>query len=84
MQTLWRLRVAYWISKQAHASTCAPPPPHTHTHTHTDAALTHAFERTRTQKYVILIACHGSRGFVKAPQYYVTRTLPFCSAFPLV
>jgi hypothetical protein len=32
-QKIWRQRVTYWISKQAHARVCAPPPP---THTHTD------------------------------------------------
>jgi hypothetical protein len=61
-QKIWRLRVVYWISKEAQARACAPtatpltpPPP--------------------TQKYVILTAFHGKSGFVKVRQCYVTRTL---------
>ena len=55
-QTIWRLRMAYWISKtrraQAHARARAHPPAH-HTHTRT---RTHASILPHTQKYVIFIA----------------------------
>ena len=61
-QTIWRLRVAYWISKpkraQAYARARAPTPTHQNTDTHTNAR-TQAYSylspsRARTQKYVIL------------------------------
>ena len=48
-QTIWRLRVAYWISKctrsQVHARARAPTPTHPPTYTH-----------TRTHRYLIVIA----------------------------
>jgi hypothetical protein len=31
-ETTWRLRVAFWVSKQAHAGDRAPTSSHTHTH----------------------------------------------------
>ena len=74
-QKIWRMGVAYWISKQAHARARAPTLTHTHTHTHTHA-LTHVRASTHAQKYVILTAFHGNSGFVNVPQYYVTRILP--------
>ena len=83
MQTIWRLRVAYSISKptraQEHARVRAPTHPHTHTHTRTDArththALTHASANTRTE--VMFIAFHGNNGFENAPECYVTHKLP--------
>jgi hypothetical protein len=70
--TIWRLHVAYWISKPTRPRSCTHmhlPPPHTHTH-------------TDMQKYIILIAFHGNRDFTKASQCYVTRTLPV--SFPLL
>ena len=52
-QTIWRLRVAYWISKptcaQAHACVLAATYTHTHARTHTHAhalALTHSRAHT--------------------------------------
>jgi hypothetical protein len=56
MQTLWRLSVAYWLSKhtrtQAHARAREPTP--THGRTHSDACLQpHA--RVHTQEYVIFV-----------------------------
>ena len=70
-QTIWRVRLAYSISKpiraQAHARACAPTPiQQTHPHTH-------------THKYVILIAFHGNSSFVNAPQCYITRTFSLLS-----
>jgi hypothetical protein len=43
--TIWRLRVAYWISKQAHVRALAPTPTHSHTDAH---ACRHPRARTRT------------------------------------
>ena len=60
-QREWRLRVVYWISKQAKDNTLAPTP---------------VRARTHTQKYVIPIAFHDNIGFLNAPQCYVRRTLP--------
>jgi hypothetical protein len=62
-QREWRLRVVYWISKQAKDNTLAPTPVRAHTHTH-------------TQKYVIPIAFPYNIGFLNVPQCYVRRTLP--------
>jgi hypothetical protein len=48
-QTIWRLRVAYWISKvrRAHANARAraptPPPPHPPTHTHAQREMCNAY-----------------------------------------
>ena len=42
---------------------CGHPPTHTHTHTH-------------TENYVILIAFHGNKSFVNAPQCHVACTRP--------
>ena len=55
-QTIWRLRVAYWIRKNActRASTRARscihthPPTHPHTHTHTHTQHTHGHWHTHT------------------------------------
>ena len=65
-QTIWRMRVAYSISKpkraQAHTSANAPTP--THLPTHVDARIhTHALYN------------------VNAPKYYVIRTLPVLLAY---
>ena len=54
--TIWRLRVAYWISKptrsQAHARARAPktthPLTHTHTHTHAHRNMCYLFLSTAT------------------------------------
>jgi hypothetical protein len=72
-QTLWCLHMAYWIRKQAHARAHIPTHayacqfPHVRAHTHT--------------KYVILIAFHGSSGFVNAYWCYMVFTLPLLLLF---
>jgi hypothetical protein len=49
-QTIWGLRVAYWMSKptraEEHSSACAPT--HTHTHTHTQICKTYCSSTTTT------------------------------------
>ena len=69
--TIWRVRVASWISKatRTHAHAHAHAPGHLQTHTHANARV-----HTNTRKYVILFF-HGNSGYVNALQYYVTRTL---------
>jgi hypothetical protein len=69
-QTIWRPRLAYWISKptraQAHARARAPTPNHTH-------------GRTRARTHTLIIcntAFHGNNRFVNAPPCYVIRTWP--------
>ena len=71
-QTIRSFRMAYWISKQAHASARAPKPTHLHTHRHTHTR-THANirmpspmrarARTHTQKYVIRISLAQQKRF---------------------
>jgi hypothetical protein len=66
-QTIWRLRVAYWISKTTRAQASVhphPPPPHTHTHSlththsHTEDCITYAFRRQQWYRaHVSDIAC---------------------------
>jgi hypothetical protein len=76
-----RLRVTNRISKptraQVHAYARAP---HSHTHAH-------IFLQPRARSHAhtqILTAFHGNIGFMKAPQWYVTRALPlfFWHLFP--
>ena len=90
-QTIWRQRVIYIISEQAHACAHTPTPTHSLTQTHTRAhgrthahacrnpcartPPTHTHTHTHTQKYIILIAFHGNGGFVNTPQWYVTSTI---------
>ena len=81
MQTIRRLRVAYWISKptRSQAHTRARVPTHTRARTHAHEFRTHthtltkarARAHTHTQKYVTLIAFHGDSGFVNTRQYYL-------------
>ena len=68
-QTIWRIRVACWISKAARKKAHARTRASTTTRTHTTPTRMHA----RTQKYVKLLF-HGNRGFVNEPQVYVTLT----------
>ena len=67
--TIWRVRVACWISKdkraKAHARTCAPTPTQTH-------ARWFLPTRKRTQKLLF----HRKICFVNAPRCYVLRVLP--------
>jgi hypothetical protein len=60
---IWRLRVAYWISKATRTQVNTRTRAHTPIHTQTDGR-THT--RTHTQKHVILIF-HCSNGYVNAP-----------------
>ena len=63
--TLWRIRVACWISK----ATC------THAHAHAQPlGHKHTCARAHTDKYVILIAFPRQQQFAKAPQCYVICT----------
>ena len=63
-QIIWRLRVAYWISKptrsREHACVCVPTPSlsltHTHTHTHR-RTHTHAFIHARTYAEIFSTYC---------------------------
>jgi hypothetical protein len=73
LQTIWHLRVAYWLSKptrvQTHARACSPTHTHTHTTTHAHIRMpspTRARPRAHTQKYVILIAFHCNSSCVYA------------------
>jgi hypothetical protein len=61
-QTIWRLRVAYWISKHAALVHLHPPTDkHTHTHTRTHKhTLAQARESAYAHKYVILTAFHST------------------------
>jgi hypothetical protein len=59
-QRIWRMRVAYWISKLTRAST-------------RQRSYERARKNTNVQ-YLLLF--HGNSGFVNALQSYVTRTLP--------
>jgi hypothetical protein len=72
-QTIWRLRVAYWITKQSkHTPVLVHPhplPTRARAHTHTETR-THTLSVAHTQKYVILIASYDNNGFVIAPQCY--------------
>jgi hypothetical protein len=51
-QKIWRLRVACWISKQAHARAMHPRlPTHPHTHTRTQARMPYPGAHARTEIY---------------------------------
>jgi hypothetical protein len=71
--TIWRMRVACWISKvtstkaqaRAHAPTSPLAPTHTHTHTHTQI-------------------CNIYCGMSKVSQCYVIRTLPVSSVAEMI
>ena len=77
-QTIWRPRLAYWISKptraQAHARARAPTPNQTHTDERTH---THALIHARTHTHIICnTAFHGNNRFVNAPPCYVIYSWP--------
>ena len=64
-QTIWRLRVEYWVSKDTGARRC------TEKHIQMPAHIC-PHSRLHTQ----IEQCNGNSGFVNAPQCYVPRILP--------
>ena len=68
--TIWRIRVACWMSK----ATCT----HLHAHSH---APGHTHARTHAHLFIYLLFFHGNNAFVNAPQCYVIRTLPVLLIF---
>ena len=76
LQTIWRKRVACWVSKATHPHVDAPANPHTNAH-----ARTHALVRTHKQKYVILTAFPRQKLLHDVPQCNVIRTLPVLFLF---
>jgi hypothetical protein len=76
---IWRLRVAYWISKLTRASTGSRPYTHTHIHTRTHdrtRMFSPTLARAHTQKYIIHVAFCRNGGSANAPQCYFIYTLP--------
>ena len=74
--TIWRIRLACWISKATHthhAHAQAPGHPHTCRYASTHAG-TH--ESARTQTYVILIDFPLQQWFANLPHCCSIRTLP--------
>ena len=78
LQTIWRMRVAYWINKatraQAHARASAPTPTHTQTHALTRPP-THTHTHTHTHKATCNTYCFSTEQRLRERAYYVICTL---------
>jgi hypothetical protein len=60
-QTIWRLRVAFWISKftRAKIHACDRAPTHRHTHTHTETCNTSCFPRKQWFRERASMSCYS-------------------------